>query len=87
MLVSNLLSPKTGNPVANQFEIKHDGATYFQSYKSIIAKKQNGKIYLDSYYWDYSRTTSKYRNEFLSMTTPEIKKAIASGQIELVNLN
>ena len=37
MKVSNLIS-KSGNNVANQFEILTDTARFFQSYDSIIAK-------------------------------------------------
>lgn len=81
MLVSNI------NNRPNQFIIENDGAEYFQSYKSIIAKKQNGQIYLDEYYWDYSTTTSKYRNIFLGLDTKEIKKLIKNGDIQLTNLN
>ena len=73
----------------NQFEIEdNDGNVFFQSYNSMIAMVSfDGKIYLDSYYWDYSKTTSKYRNRFLNMTTKEIKEAIKEGKITLTNLN
>lgn len=65
--VQQMTSNKSGNPVANQFIIETKEATYFQSYNSLIAKasKRNGKIYLDSFYWDYSRTTLKYLYSFL----------------------
>lgn len=64
--VENLRSSK-GNFVPNQFLIDTKTAYYFQSYRSTICKvsKTNGKIYLDSFYWDYSRTTSKYLYNFL----------------------
>ena len=42
---------------------------------------------LDKYYWDYSRTTSKYRNQFLSATTEETKQHIKKGTYKLTNLN
>ena len=87
MKVSNLIS-KSGNNVANQFEILTDSARFFQSYNSIIAKVDNdNNITLDSHYWDYSKTTSKYRNMFLNMTTADIKKDIKLGNIKLDNLN
>ena len=87
MKVSNLIS-KSGNNVANQFEILTDKARFFQSYNSIIAKVDNdNNITLDSHYWDYSRTTSKYRNMFLNMSTDDIKKDIKLGNIKLDNLN
>ena len=61
-----MLSPRTYKPVANQFDIYTSKGRYFQSYDSIIVfKPYNGKTQLDKNYWDYSRTTSKYRNEFL----------------------
>jgi len=81
-------SPKTGNPVANQFKIYTPEGKYFQSYRSIIAFVSNsGKIILDEYFWNYSRTTSKYRNEFLGMNTDETRKAIKNKEIKLSNLN
>ena len=88
MKVQNMTSPN-GNDVPNQFIIKDDkGSTFFQSYDSTIAKlDREGRIFLDSYYWEYSRTTSKYRNQFLGMDTKGIKRAIKEGSIELVNLN
>ncbi len=85
------LTNNNGKTVANHFIIYTPEATYFQSYKSIIIKTsfEDGKriIYLDSDTWDYSKTTSKYRNFYLGTTTKEIKEKIASGEIRLVNLN
>ena len=87
MKVSNLIS-KSGNNVANQFEILTDTARFFQSYNSIIAKVDyDNNITLDSHYWNYSKTTSKYRNMFLNMSTDDIKKDIKLGKIRLDNLN
>jgi len=87
MKVSNMVS-NSGNKIANQFEILTDTARFFQSYKSIIAKIDNdNNITLDSHYWDYSKTTSKYRNMFLNMSTNDIKKDIKLGNIKLDNLN
>ena len=87
MKVSNMIS-KSGNEVANQFEILTDTARFFQSYNSIIAKVDyDNNIILDSHYWNYSRTTSKYRNMFLNMSTDDIKKDIKLGKIRLDNLN
>ena len=87
MKVLNMTSNK-GNDVANQFIIKTDDETIFQSYDSIIAKVDyENNITLDSKYWNYSRTTSKYRKMFLNMSTDEIQKGIKSGNIKLDNLN
>ena len=86
MKVENMTSPQ-GNKVANQFIITDNGDEYFQSYRSIIAKRSNGKIYLDDVFWDYSRTTGKYRNEFLGEGIAETRKKIKSGEYILTNLN
>lgn len=89
MKVQNLTSPRTGCEVANQFEIVDDhGNRYFQSYKSLIVQISNsGGVVLDENYWNYSVTTSKYRNQFLGETTKETQAKIDAGEYELANLN
>ena len=91
MKVSNMISPRSYNAVANQFIIERDdGSTLFQSYNTIIAKKDSvwGKgLRLDRDMWDYSTTTSKYRNQFTGLTTAETKAGIKDGSIILVDLN
>lgn len=87
MKVQNLTS-NSGNKIANQFQIIADnGDRFFQSYSSIIVKESQGKIYLDETYWNYSKTTSKYRNQFLRETTKETQAKIDNGEYILTNLN
>lgn len=90
MKVNNMTSSR-GNVIPNQFIIHTPEATYFQSYQSIIVKttfkEGNRVVYLDEYYWNYSKTTSKYRNEFLGENTKEIKQKIEKGIYKLINLN
>lgn len=91
MKVQNMTSNK-GNKIANQFIITNDNEEYFQSYKSVIAKKvlmnnQFFMVYLDKNYWDYSVTTSKYRNIFLNETKKETEKKIKEGVYILTDLN
>ena len=100
MKVTNMTSSR-GNIVANQFIITdrdNDSLskmprdiTVFQSYESAIVKlitsNCSTKIYLDSTYWDYSVTTSKYRNQFLNETKKETQAKIDSGEYILTNLN
>tara|TARA_R110002012_G_scaffold213690_3_gene384779 strand:- start:910 stop:1197 length:288 start_codon:yes stop_codon:yes gene_type:complete len=93
MKVYNMKS-SNGNKVPNQFIIEHNGKKYFQSYRSVIAVKQNydfktGKyeIILDEQDWDYSRTTGKYRNEFLGEGIEATRKKIKDGTYKLTNLN
>ena len=98
----NIISDK-GNPITNQIIItdykkvkgflnkKYNASIKetFQSYDSIIAVKDHkkGKTTLDEYYWNYSRTTSKYRNIFLNETIEETKRKIKEGIYKLANLN
>jgi len=72
------------NIVYNQFIIYFEFGTVFQSYSSIIAieftgnvknKKLKNKIVLGRDY-DYSRTTGKYRNIFLSEILQETREKI-----------
>jgi len=86
--VQNFIS-ESGNPVANQFIMRTPRAILFQSYRSIIAMKdtRTGKVTLDKYYWDYSRTTGKYRNLFLGEGIAETREKIKSGKYTLKNLN
>lgn len=96
--VQSMTSPRTGAAVANQFVLtdtnKSGGARrVFQSYDTIIAVKSYDTITdkeyvtLDAEYWNYSRTTSKYRNEFLNETTKETEKKIKSGEYATADLN
>jgi hypothetical protein len=90
MKINNMTS-KRGNKVANQFIIHTPEATFFQSYQSIIIKTtfEDGQrvVYLDEYYWNYSNTTSKYRNLFLGENSKIIENKIKKGIYKLTNLN
>tara|TARA_R110000823_G_C15821683_1_gene489318 strand:+ start:161 stop:436 length:276 start_codon:yes stop_codon:yes gene_type:complete len=90
MKVSNFTSAN-GNKIANQFLMHHENKIYFQSYESIIVMKEfteSGEITtLDTNRWDYSKTTGKYRNQFLNETKAETQKKIDSGEYQLINLN
>jgi hypothetical protein len=91
MQVKNMTSLKSYNNIPNQFIITDDNKTYFQSYRSIIVKieRLEDKVvtYLDPVYYNYSRTTSKYRNAFLGESTKEIESKIKQGVYILENLN
>ena len=77
-----------GNKVANQFIIETGDQTWFQSYNTMIAvKSESGQVTLDSDAWDYSVTTSKYRNMFLGDTSTDCKNKIATGEYLLDQLN
>ena len=88
MKVSNMYS-NNGNQVPNQFIIDNGNKTIFQSYKTIVAVKENGEVTLDSNALEYSNTTLKYLKQFLN--TNESKKSlqakIESGFYNTSDLN
>lgn len=85
--VQNMTSPN-GNTVPNQFIVWTDNARYFQSYRTVIVRIDNdGKITLDRDYWNYSKTTARYRNMFLNETSKETERKIKDGTYALDNLN
>lgn len=73
MRVYNMESPRSGRPVANQFIIADDHRMIFQSYDSMIVDIDfaNSKVTFGKD-WNYSVTTSKYRNQFLEMYLPQL---------------
>ena len=72
---------------ANHFIFSYDWVKYLQSYGLIIVKINWESITLDEKYWNYSKTTSRYRCLFLEETTKETKKKIDSWEYKLWNLN
>jgi hypothetical protein len=86
MKVTNMDS-RNGRKVANQFIIETANARIFQSYNStIVVKKYSGETLLDERFYKYSKTTSRYRNEFLNESLKETEAKIKSGQYKLANL-
>ena len=72
----------------NQAIIRTAEGRTFQSYSSAIAFIDNeGKVTLDPKYWDYSKTTRKYRNIFLNEDKKTTERKIKSGEYTLTNLN
>ncbi len=92
MKVKNMTN-RNGQAVANQFIIDDfmldtgKSVMYFQSYDSIIARIEDGQVTLDINNWDYSKTTGRYRNQFLGETKKETQAKIDSGEYVLTNLN
>jgi len=84
--VSNMESSR-GNEIPNQFIIRTDDATIFQSYSTIIVVRTQGKTYLDKDSWAYSTTTGKYRNIFLGEDKKATERKIKSGEYILTKLN
>ncbi len=76
--IRSMVSSK-GNDIPNQFIIRGLGYTLFQSYTSPIALIKDSVVYLFKD-WDYSRTTGKYRNDFLGENKAETFKKLKSGE-------
>lgn len=75
--------------VKNQFTISTPQGKVFQSYDSVIVFIPNdgSKTQLDETYWDYSKTTGKYRNQFLGEDKKTTEAKIKAGEYILTNLN
>ena len=93
MKVYNMTSPN-GNKVANQFimegyDEKGNKFEVFQSYKTVIAKRVNGKFILDVNALHYSVTTLKYLKLFLNtrLSKVELQKAIDNNKYEIQDLH
>lgn len=90
MKVSNIIN-NNGNASRNQFVIKHNGAVYFQSYDSVIAKYEDGRLTITPY-WDYSNTTRKHFYIFIndycygySGNREGVLNGLRDGSIRMVN--
>ena len=89
------MTSRSGNTVPNQTILSDMTGKTFVSYGSKIVYKSKTKgsdglpleIIVDETYWDYSRTTGKYRNEFMNMGVQEVRNHIKNGRIKVGNLN
>lgn len=88
MKVTNITNSR-GRKVPSQFIITNGNVYTFQSYNSVIAVVDfdNSTITLGDN-WNYSTTTSRYRNRFFEMLgldeltdTASVRKAIQDGEI------
>lgn len=78
---------KVENLAKNQVIILNGKEESFQSYDTIIALKKKDKVYLDPK-WNYSRTTTKYLNQFLGTNgKKEIEKKIKEKEYIIKSLN
>lgn len=86
--VENMMNFGGTRKVPNQFIIHTPEGRFFQSYDSIIVHEtNNGETILDKNFWDYSVTTTKYRNKFLEENTAETRRKINAGIYTLADLN
>lgn len=89
------MTSRSGNVVPNQTILSDMTGRTFVSYGSKIVYQSKDRasdglpleIIVDENYWDYSRTTGKYRNEFMNMGVQDVRDYIKEGRIKLGNLN
>ena len=83
--VENMVSCR-GNTVPNQFNITCVNGMVFQSYTSMIAIKMNGNRYINSMFYKYSNTTTKYTVVFFNCyDSKELHAFVKDGSIKLVS--
>ena len=88
MKVTNITNGR-GRKVPNQFIIENENVYTFQSYNSVIAVVDfNNSIITLSSDWNYSTTTSRYRNKFFETLgldeltdTANVREAIKAGAV------
>tara|TARA_R110002020_G_scaffold53200_1_gene149108 strand:- start:4491 stop:4784 length:294 start_codon:yes stop_codon:yes gene_type:complete len=95
MKVENMKN-NNNNIVKNQFIITAGNKKYFQSYNRIIVMIEYDiyysdevleDIYIDPDYYDYSKTTTRYRNIFLGVSNDTFKKNLKENKYTFKSLN
>ena len=91
------LRTNSGASAPNQIVITYSTPTkeyrLFQSYGVLIVRNTLDKrtykrtCELSRNYWSYSRTTARYRNQYLGVDTKQVKKNIKNGVYCLASLN
>ena len=86
MIINNMKSNKE-RTVPNQYVIRLNNCSVFQSYATVIAIHDYDldEVYLNKEYYNYSKTTSRYRNKYLGLNTKQIEQKIKSKEFVLVN--
>ena len=79
--------PRVKTIAKNQYIISvSSGRKVFQSYNSVVAEKNNDKVFLYEPYWDmYSATTNKYLLKFLCESSiKDVRAKVESGEYTTV---
>lgn len=81
--VQNTESRNGYNYAPNQFEIRFEHGTVFQSYRTMIAVRMNGQLYFtDSH--DCSNTTSRHCKSWCGYSAKERREGLQSGKFILI---
>lgn len=71
--------------VKNQFTMETASRVIFQSYKTIICvfNKKENVVFINSEFYKYSRTTTKYFNKFMSEHVSEKAERVYIPDIDI----
>ena len=64
-----------------------NGWNILKSYHTTIAMRKGQEVIIDSRYYNYSASTGKHRNYFLSETLKDTDKKIKNGEYQTADLN
>lgn len=81
--VENAPSRNGENTAPNQFIIHFEHGEVFQSYRSLIGARINGRLYLTDRH-DYSVTTGRFCGAWCGLNAKERRKGLADGTITMV---
>ena len=81
--VENAPSRNGCGKAPNQFIVRYENGTVFQSYQTIIGAKINGHLYLTGSH-DCSNTTSGYCGRWCGLCVKERRKGLADGTITYI---
>ena len=81
--VENAPSRNGYGKAPNQFIIRYEHGTIFQSYETLIGARINGHLYLTSAH-DYSNTTSGHCGRWCGYNTKERRERLADGRITYI---
>ncbi len=79
---------RTGRPIVDQVVVFHTPCLCdFFSYGRHVVQIRGGQVTLDPRWWNYSRTTGKYRAQFLGEDTATTQAKIDAGEYTLAELD
>lgn len=81
--VKNAPSRNGENQAPNQFILEFENGSAFQSYRSLVAVRCNGKLYLGEDH-DYSNTTSRFVGEWTHRNAKERRQGLKDESIILI---
>jgi len=86
--LADMINCRTSTPFANCVIVRlSNGWNILKSYNKTIAMRKGQEVIIDLGYYNYSTSTGKHRNYFLSETLKDTDKKIKSGEYQTADLN